>query len=168
MDPFSISIGALQIATACGSATVTLIKVINDIRTADERIRSFYEELVALKTTYDGLKDCLGSPIMLEAARTSNKTNDGRHLWAQVRIALDDSLLTVAKVNQHLDKINKTSGIMKRARSTLEESLKTGELGRLKERLKVSCSDPRTRAPCAKTCPLRPLPSGPSAARAPN
>ncbi|ETN43973.1 uncharacterized protein HMPREF1541_10838 [Cyphellophora europaea CBS 101466] len=136
MDPASISIGAVQIAFACGQATVTIIKWVNDVRSAGERIQGFYEEILALKATYDGLSDCLKSPVMAEAARTSNKANDGRHLWAQVKTALDDSRLTIKEINHHLDKISKASGILKKARSHLEESLRKGELGRLRERIR--------------------------------
>lgn len=136
MDPFSISVGALQIAGACGQATMTIIKWVVDVRTAGERIQGFYEEIVSLKATYDGLKDCLSSPVMVEAARTSNQTNDGRHLWAQVKTALDDSLHTINSINYHLDRINKTTGLMRRVRTQLDESLCKGELGRLRERVK--------------------------------
>ena len=74
---------------------------------------------------------------MLEAARVASKTSDGAHLWQQVQTALDDSMKTIQRINAVLDRISKTTGIMKRLRTQLQESLKEGELGRLRDRVKM-------------------------------
>ena len=135
MDPFSITLGAGQIAAGCVQATVSIVKFCGELRTVDARIRGFYDEVVALQTTYEGLAKSLETPIMLEAARVANKTQDGAHLWSQVRVALDDSLRTVNAINIKLDEISKKSGFGRRVRTVLEEDLKGGELQRLRQRI---------------------------------
>jgi Ankyrin repeats (3 copies)/Ankyrin repeats (many copies)/Tetratricopeptide repeat len=135
MDPFSVAVGALQIAGVCSQCTVTIIKFIGEIRTAEERIRGFYEEVIALKSTYEGLEESLRSPIMVEAARVANQTSDGAHLWAQVRIALDDSTKTMNRIKLLLDEISKKTGPLRRFKSQLQESLTNGELSRLRQRI---------------------------------
>jgi len=99
------------------------------------RIRSFYEEVTALQDTYDALEKVLKSPIMAEAARVANQTSDGAHLWSQIRIALKDSTRTMQRVNQVLDQIKNKSGIGRSVKMQLQESLTSGELSRLRQRV---------------------------------
>ena len=137
MDPLSITLGAFQIAGACGVCTTTIIKWVIDVRTTDARIREFYNEVLSLRSTYEGLEKSLRTPLMLEAARVASKTSDGAHLWQQVQTALDDSMKTILRINAVLDRISRTTGIMKRLRTQLQESLKEGELSRLRDRVKM-------------------------------
>ena len=135
MDPFSIIVGSAQVAGACGQATVAIIKFCGDLKTVDARIRGFYDEVIALQTTYDGLSKSLETPVLLEAARVASKTEDGAHLWSQIRIALDDSLRTVKRINQILDGISKKGGFARKVKTVLDENLKDGELQRLRQRV---------------------------------
>jgi tetratricopeptide (TPR) repeat protein len=135
MDPFSISVGAVQIVTVCSTCTVSIIKWVGDVRTVDSRIRGFYDEILALKATYEGLDESLRSPLMIEAARVANGTTDGAHLWAQVRIALDDSTKTVKRIKAVLDDISKHTGPLRSVKKQLTESLSNGELSRLRQRI---------------------------------
>ena len=135
MDPFSISVGALQIASVCGSVTIQIIKWVGDVRTVDARIKGFYDEILALQATYEGLEESLRSPLMIEAARIANQTSDGAHLWGQVRVALDDSLKTATRVKVVLDEISKHTGPLRSVKKQLHESLTNGELSRLRQRV---------------------------------
>ncbi|KIV92620.1 long chronological lifespan protein 2 [Exophiala mesophila] len=126
MDPFSLTAGAIQIAAACAQCTVTIIKWVGDVRTVDARISSFCDEVSALRATYEGLEHSLSSPLMAEAARIASKTSDGGPLWLQIREALDDS-----KKNMN------TSGFAHRIKAQLQESLASGELFYLRQRIQV-------------------------------
>ncbi len=135
MDPFSITSGALQIAGACAQVTITIIKWVGDVRTVDARISSFCDEVAALRTTYEGLERSLSSPLMAEAARVASQTSDGFHLWKQIQETLDDSKRTVKRVNEVLNHIGQTSGFGRKIRAQLQESLSSGELSRLRQRI---------------------------------
>ncbi|KIW12112.1 hypothetical protein PV08_09386 [Exophiala spinifera] len=137
MDPFSITSGALQIAGACAQVTITIIKWVGDVRTVDARISSFCDEVAALQTTYEGLERSLSSPLVAEAARVASKTSDGSHLWRQIKETLDDSRRTIQRVNDILDNIVRTSGFGRKFRAHLQESLSSGELSRLRQRIQV-------------------------------
>ncbi|KAK5552731.1 hypothetical protein LTR46_009146 [Exophiala xenobiotica] len=135
MDPFSITSGALQIAGACAQITITIIKWVGDVRTVDARISSFCDEVAALRTTYEGLERSLSSPLMAEAARVASQTSDGFHLWKQIQETLNDSKRTVKRVNEVLNHIGQTSGFGRKIRAQLQESLSSGELSRLRQRI---------------------------------
>ncbi|KAK5056634.1 hypothetical protein LTR84_012166 [Exophiala bonariae] len=135
MDPFSLTAGALQIAGACAQCTVTIIKWVGDVRTVDARISSFCDEVAALQATYEGLERSLSSPLMAEAARVANQTSDGAHLWTQIKEALNDSKRTMRRVNDVLTNIARTSGFGRRVKTQLQESLASGELSRLRQRI---------------------------------
>ncbi|KEF54756.1 uncharacterized protein A1O9_09198 [Exophiala aquamarina CBS 119918] len=135
MDPFSLTAGALQIAGACAQCTVTIIKWVGDVRSVDARISSFCDEVAALQATYEGLERSLRSPLMAEAARVANQTSDGAHLWAQIKEALNDSSRTMKRVNEVLTNIARTSGFGRRIKTQLQESLASGELSRLRQRI---------------------------------
>lgn len=135
MDPFSLTAGALQIAGACAQCTVTIIKWVGDVRTVDARISSFCDEVAALQATYEGLERSLSSPLMAEAARVANQTSDGAHLWTQIKEALNDSRRTMKRVNAVLTNIARTSGFGRRVKTQLQESLASGELSRLRQRI---------------------------------
>ena len=128
MDPFSISVGALQIASVCAQCTVQIIKWVGDVRTVESRIQGFYDEVLALQATYEGLEESLRSPIMLEAARSSNKTSDGSHLWIQVQVAMEDSTKTVNRIRKVLDELSRHTGPLRSVKKQLHESLTNGEL----------------------------------------
>lgn len=135
MDPFSFTTGALQIAGACAQCTVTIIKICGEIRTVDARISSFCDEVGALQATYEGLEKSLSSPLMAEAARVANQTADGAHLWIQIKEALNDSRRTMRRVNEILGQITKVSGFGRKIKTHLQESLVSGELSRLRQRI---------------------------------
>lgn len=135
MDPFSLTAGALQIAGGCAQCTITIIKWVGDVKTVDTRIAGFCDEVAALKATYEGLEKSLSSPLMAEAARVAGQTPDGAHLWTQIKETLDDSKRTVFRVNDVLDQIVRTSGLARRIRAQLQESLTSGELSRLRQRI---------------------------------
>lgn len=135
MDPFSISVGALQIVSICSNCTITVIKWVGDVRTVDQRIRGFYDEMLALSATYEGLGKSLKSPLMIEAARVANGNSDGAHLWSQVRVALDDSTKTIKRIKTVLDEISKHTGPLRSVKKQFTESISTGELSRLRQRI---------------------------------
>jgi hypothetical protein len=135
MDPFSLTAGALQIAGLCAQCTVTIIKWVGDVRSVDARISSFCDEVAALQATYEGLKRSLSSPLMAEAARVANQTADGAHLWIQIKEALNDSSRTMKRVNEVLTNIASPSGTGRRIKTQLQESLASGELARLRQRI---------------------------------
>ncbi|KAL6249592.1 hypothetical protein RBB50_003445 [Rhinocladiella similis] len=137
MDPFSITSGALQIAGACAQVTITIIKWLGEVRTVDARISCFCDEVAALQTTYEGLERSLSSPLMAEAARVASKTSDGSHLWRQIKETLDDSRRTIQRVNNVLDNIVRTSGFGRKFKAQLQESLSSGELSRLRQRIQI-------------------------------
>ncbi|KAK6384806.1 hypothetical protein LTS17_002369 [Exophiala oligosperma] len=137
MDPFSITLGALQIAGACAQVTITIIKWVGEVRTVDARISCFCDEVTALQTTYEGLERSLSSPLMAEAARVASKTSDGSHLWRQIKETLDDSKRTIQRVNDVLDNIVRTSGFGRKFKAQLQESLSSGELSRLRQRIQI-------------------------------
>jgi tetratricopeptide (TPR) repeat protein len=136
MDPFSIAIGTVQIAGACSAAMTMIIKWGIDIRTAEERISGFFNEIHSLSTTYTDLKEVLESKLLKEEVRNATKTHEGRHLWAQIKTALDDSIQTVERINEILKGIDKSSGLFKKTRTQLAESLHKGELANLRERIR--------------------------------
>ncbi|OAL38144.1 hypothetical protein AYO20_02596 [Fonsecaea nubica] len=135
MDPFSLTAGALQIAAACVSCTSTVIKIYGDINSVDARIRSFCDEVAALRATYEGLEKSLSSPPLAEAVRVANKTDDGAHLWQQIKDALEDSKNTMKRVNEILTQIAKISGFARKVKAHLQENLHNGELSRLRQRI---------------------------------
>ncbi|OAP61626.1 hypothetical protein AYL99_03829 [Fonsecaea erecta] len=135
MDPFSLALGALQIAAACVSCTSTVIKIYGGINSVDDRIRSFCDEVAALRATYEGLEKSLSSPPLAEAVRVANKTDDGAHLWQQIKDALEDSKNTMKRVNEILTQIAKISGFARKVKAHLQESLHNGELSRLRQRI---------------------------------
>ena len=135
MDPFSLTAGALQIASACASCSVTIIKICGDIRSVDARISSFCDEVSALRGTYEGLEKSLSSPLLLEAARIASQTPDGAHLWKQIKDALDASIKTMRRVNEILAQITKASGFARRVKAHLQENIHHGELSRLRQRI---------------------------------
>ena len=136
MDPISILAGSAQIVAFCGATTQVILRYVVDVRTADERIRGFYEEITSLKQTYHEVESCLESPVLRAAAEASYKTDDGKRLWNAVRDALNDSRAIMKKVTEVLDKIHKTRGFAKRPRTQFEESVRKGELGSLRDRLR--------------------------------
>ncbi|KPI41996.1 uncharacterized protein AB675_5338 [Cyphellophora attinorum] len=136
MDPLSIIAGAGQIVGFCFTTTQAIARWSIDVRTADERIRGFYEEIKTLERTYAEVKTCLDDPMLRDAAGKSYQTADGKRLWNAVRDAADDSLMTMTKITEVLDKINRSSGIVRRPRMQFEESVRKGELGTLRDRLK--------------------------------
>ncbi|OAL19625.1 hypothetical protein AYO22_09787 [Fonsecaea multimorphosa] len=139
MDPFSLALGALQVAAACVSCTSTVIKIYGDINSIDARIRSFCDEVAALRATYEGLEKSLSSPPLAEAVRVANKTDDGAHLWKQIKDALEDSKNTMKRVNEILNQIlkqtGKISGFVRKVKAHLQENLHNGELSRLRQRI---------------------------------
>ncbi|RMZ83984.1 hypothetical protein DV737_g1279, partial [Chaetothyriales sp. CBS 132003] len=137
---FSILTDLLLCILPLPQAAVTIVKFCGDVRTVDvrtvdARIGRFYDEVIALHSTYEGLSKSLETPIPLEAARVASKTPDGAQLWDQVQIALDDSLRTVNRINQVLDKISKKAGFARKVKTVLEENLRDGELYRLRQRV---------------------------------
>jgi tetratricopeptide (TPR) repeat protein len=135
MDPFSFTSGALQIAGACAQCTITIIKWVGDVRTVDVRIASFCEEVAVLQNTYEGFERSLSSPLMAEAARVASQTPDGADLWMQIKRALADSQTTMKRVNEVLNEISRTTGFARKIRAQLQESLSSGELSRLRQRI---------------------------------
>lgn len=136
MEAFGLAASALQIVGFCASTTQMIVRWGIDVRTADERIRGFYDEITTLETTYIEVRNCLESPISRNIAMASYKTTDGHRLWNGVRDALNDSYATMTKVRAVLDKIDKSSGILRRPKVVFQESVRSGELGHLRERLK--------------------------------
>ncbi|RMZ87273.1 hypothetical protein DV736_g5503, partial [Chaetothyriales sp. CBS 134916] len=135
MDPFSIVLCAGQIAGGCTQAAATIAKFCDDVKTVDTRIRGFDNEVTAFCSTYEGLSKSLETPILLEAARVASKTPNGAQLWDQVRIALDDSLRTVNRINRVLDTISKKASFARKVKTVLGENLRDGELYRLRQRV---------------------------------
>lgn len=74
MDPLSIIAGAGQIVGFCCATTTSIVRWSIDVRTADERIRGFYDEITTLEKTYAEVKTCLVDPMLRDAAEKSVST----------------------------------------------------------------------------------------------
>jgi ankyrin repeat protein len=136
MDPLSVLASVAQIIALCGTTTTAIVRWSIDVRTADERVRGFQDEIRTLERTYAEVQACLVNPNLKDAADKSCQTADGQRLWTAIRDAADDSLATMRKITEVLDKIQKSSGIVRRPRMQFEESIRKGELGTLRDRLK--------------------------------
>ena len=135
MEPLSIVTGAVQIIGFCTQCTVSIVKWVGEVRTVNERIASFCDEVNTLQGTYEGLEKTLRSQRMAEAAKSSARSPDGAFLWAQLHTALKDSKSTMLQVNVVLNRIDNAQGFGRPIKKQLLESLKSGELSRLHRRI---------------------------------
>ena len=135
MEVLSIATGAIQIIGFCTQCTMSIVKWVGDVRSVDDRIASFYDEVQKLQATYESLEQTLRSQRIKEAARSAAESPDGAYLWKQLRAALEDSKDTMFKVNIVLNEINSAQGIGRHIKKQLLESIRTGKLARLRQRI---------------------------------
>lgn len=125
---------SLQIVSQCGQVTMTIIRWVESVRTVDERINGFLQEVTTLRTTYESLSQSLKDPSILEAARITNR-DVGGHLWTQVSRTLQDCEKTMLSIINVLGRIQSSSRLLKSVVKQLRESLNTGELVRLRDQV---------------------------------
>ena len=125
---------SLQIVSQCTQATITIMKWVESVKTVDDRIDSFINEVKALRATYEGLSQSLREPSMLEAARNTNR-DAGGHLWAQLSRTLQDCERTMIAITNVLRRIQDASGLFRPVVKQLKEELTSGELARLREQV---------------------------------
>lgn len=135
MDVLGALASSTQIVVLCAEATSKIAQWYESVRTVDQRIDSFKREIETLRNTYDVLQKSLREPSMAEAARATDKELGGI-LWQQMHRTLRDCSNTVAEVNAILDKIGASHRLLHGpVMKQLRESLHTGQLARLRERI---------------------------------
>jgi len=140
MDPLSIVAGSTQIATHCGQCIVSITKWIYRVKTVDQRLTDFRDEVCALEQTYKSLKTDFKKPSLIEAAREAD-SGCGGCLWKQVDATLRDCEGTLSAMKDVLDDIDKVPrgfrGLLSPVMRQLNESVTSGDLSRLRARLPV-------------------------------
>jgi len=134
MEVMGALASSLQIVSQCVQVTITMAKWIESVKTVDDRIGSFINEVKALQATYEGLNQSLREPSMLEAARNTNR-DAGGHLWAQLSQTLHDCEKTMVAITNVLRRIQDASGLFRPVVKQLKEELTSGELARLREQV---------------------------------
>ena len=135
MDPLSITSAAGAIIVSCSQITFTLMQWIGRLKTIDERIQTFVNEIQSLSATQDALRKSLQQPAMVAAARSAEQ-NAGARLWKQVQCSLNDCETTVERLRNVLNDINQNSGtFFRRPLQTFRESLVSGDIAELRQRL---------------------------------
>ena len=135
METLAAITGAFQLTSQCVQASVTIAKWIREVKTVDDRLRTFKSEVDALEHTYKGLENSLRSPQLRRAAKHA-EAESGGHLWSQLSFTIKDCSETLVKVNSILDNIN-VSSRWGRAHKQLRESLYTEQLARYHDRIRV-------------------------------
>lgn len=131
MDPLSITVAALQIIGFCAQCTGWIAH----LKSVDERVQAFATEIEALSATHAALTKALESPTMVAAARAAEQ-NAGGDLWKQVAQSLEDCKTTMAAVIKILDYIDgNQKGLLRRPQKQLKESLVSGDLANLRQRI---------------------------------
>ena len=131
MDPLSITVGALQIISFCTQCAGWIA----NLKTVDERIQSFASEIEKLSATHEALRKAFQSPAMIAVARAAEESAGG-DLWKQITRSLDDCRNTMAEVKKILDYIDGNSkGLLRRPQKQLRESLASGDLANLRQRI---------------------------------
>lgn len=134
MEAIGALASTLQIVGQCGQVTMTVIRWVESVRTVDERIDAFINEVTTLRTTYESLDRSLRDHSILEAARITNR-DVGGHLWTQLSRTLHDCQATMQQIINILAKIQSSSNFLRPVLKQLKESLYTGELCRLREQV---------------------------------
>lgn len=125
---------SLQIVSQCGQVTMTIIKWVESVKTVDDRIDSFINEVKTLRMTYESLSQSLRDPSMMEAARITNR-DVGGNLWTQMSRTLQDCEKTMIGITNVLRRIHSSSNLLRPVVKQLRESLNSGELVRLREQV---------------------------------
>lgn len=135
MDPVSIAAAAGSIILCCGQITFILTQWIGRLKTIDERIQTFINEIQSLSATHDALQKSLQQPAMVAAARSAEQ-NAGAGLWKQVQRSLNDCKTTIEQLKKVLNDINPNSGgLFRRPVQTFKERLVSGDVAELRQRL---------------------------------
>ena len=131
MDPLSITVSALQIISFCTQCTGWIAR----LKTVDERIQAFASEIGTLSATHEALTKAFQSPAMIAVARAAEE-NAGGELWKQINRSLNDCKFTMAAVKKILEYIDANSkGLMRRPQKQFKESLASGDLANLRQRI---------------------------------
>lgn len=135
MDPLSIAAATGSIILSCGQITFILTQWIGRLKTIDDRIQTFINEIQSLSATHDALQKTLQQPAMVAAARSAEQ-NAGAGLWKQVQRSLNDCKATIEQLKKVLNDINSSSGgLFRRPVQTFKESLLSGDVAGLRQRL---------------------------------
>ncbi|KAK5330947.1 hypothetical protein LTR70_000269 [Exophiala xenobiotica] len=140
MDPLSAVAASTQVAVYCTKCIISITKWINLVRTVDQRLEDFKQEVSILEQTYKNLRADLKKPTLIEAAREADISSGGQ-LWRQVTTTLENCDETLKAMMAVLEDINKVPGSGRFAylRSSvmrqLNESLNSGDLLRLRMRI---------------------------------
>jgi ankyrin repeat protein/tetratricopeptide (TPR) repeat protein len=135
MDPLSVTVASLSIIGSCTQCALILTQWIGKLKTIDERIQTFINEIQSLSATHDALQKSLQQPAIVAAARNTEQ-NAGAALWKQVQRSLNDCKDTLEKLQKVLNDINPNSGsLFRRPILTFKESLLSGDMAALRQRL---------------------------------
>ena len=127
MDPASALSGKTQISVQCSQCNFTLTKWLSQVKSVDNGITLFKEELLALQLTYDRLSSSLKDTSTSDAARIADRYTSG-HLWSQVSTALSDCQSTILSLKQSLENIEYGSRRVSSMLKHLAEALSSGDL----------------------------------------
>jgi chaperonin cofactor prefoldin len=135
MDPLSVTVASLSIIGSCTQCALILTQWVGKLKTIDERIQTFINEIQSLSATHDALQKSLQQPAIVAAARNTEQ-NAGAALWKQVQRSLNDCKDTLEKLQKVLNDINPNSGsLFRRPILTFKESLLSGDMAALRQRL---------------------------------
>jgi SMC interacting uncharacterized protein involved in chromosome segregation len=135
MDPLSITAASLSVVISCGQVAFTLTQWLGKLKAIDDKIQTFIGEIKSLSATHDALQKSLQQPAMVAAAR-STEQNAGPALWKQVQRSLNDCKDTIEQLKKVLNDINPNSGgLFRRPIQTFKESLVSGDIAELRQRL---------------------------------
>src|SRR5271155_1136037 len=126
LGPLSITTGTLQVVTCCASCIFTIAQWVEKVKTVDQRIQDFMNELEALRATHNALHTSLRSPGMQAAAQTAEQ-NSGNELWERISKSLSDCKSTMEKLQKILKDINvSTRNPLRKPIKQFQESLEHG------------------------------------------
>lgn len=133
MDPFSITVGTVGLVTFCGQIVKTLSQIVDNAKTVDSTVKTFSEEIKGLAHVLNSISTVLQEPnVSLHLASTGI---EGQH-WRDVQKCLTDCRLTLVRLDAILVGLKSSdNGLLSRARTQFQLSIKSGEIALLRRQL---------------------------------
>ncbi|KAJ9611534.1 hypothetical protein H2200_004718 [Cladophialophora chaetospira] len=138
MDPLSITTGSLTIAKLCAQCIISLAVWVGEVRSVDERVELFCAEIKNLSSNLDAVNNTLLMPEFVQATNEASKMAIV-DLWKQLKVSLGDCEKTMEQLRDILDSLKagfgKGAGLFRRPIKQFRESLESGEISTLRERI---------------------------------
>jgi len=133
MDPLSITMATIGLATFCSQAINILLKFAGESSSVDLTIKSFSDEVANLDRVLKSITaSSEGRSILSLAAGTGH---EAQH-WRDVLKSLGDCRLCMARLVKILEKLESDDGnIFKRVRRQLKLSIESGEMAVLRRQI---------------------------------